>query len=155
MDELPFAEESLDAIWSEGAVYNIGFETGVRQWRRLLRPGGVIAVSELTWTSAIRPVELERYWDAQYAEVATASEKLAILERHGFTPLAYGLLPERCWTDEFYTPLWQRLDEFLDRRAHHDTATALVDEIRDEMSWFERYSAHVGYGFYVARRIDS
>jgi cyclopropane fatty-acyl-phospholipid synthase-like methyltransferase len=28
MDELPFAEASYDAIWSEGAIYNIGFAAG-------------------------------------------------------------------------------------------------------------------------------
>lgn len=26
MDNLPFEKESLDLIWSEGAIYNIGFE---------------------------------------------------------------------------------------------------------------------------------
>lgn len=26
MDNLPFREEELDLIWSEGAIYNIGFE---------------------------------------------------------------------------------------------------------------------------------
>lgn len=26
MDALPFGEEELDLIWSEGAIYNIGFE---------------------------------------------------------------------------------------------------------------------------------
>ena len=39
MDDLPVAEGSFDAIWSEGAIYIIGFERGVREWRRLLRPG--------------------------------------------------------------------------------------------------------------------
>ncbi|MEE4383855.1 MAG: class I SAM-dependent methyltransferase, partial [Pseudomonadales bacterium] len=45
MDELPFGERSLDAIWSEGAIYNMGFENGVRSWRRFLTPGGILAVS--------------------------------------------------------------------------------------------------------------
>ena len=26
MDDLPFNNEELDIIWSEGAIYNIGFE---------------------------------------------------------------------------------------------------------------------------------
>ncbi len=30
MDALSFTPASLDAIWSEGAIYNIGFETGIR-----------------------------------------------------------------------------------------------------------------------------
>ncbi len=37
MDALPFAAGSPDAIWSEGAIYNMGFESGVRQWHRFLR----------------------------------------------------------------------------------------------------------------------
>ena len=29
MDNLPFGDEKYDVIWSEGAIYNIGFEKGV------------------------------------------------------------------------------------------------------------------------------
>ena len=29
MENLPLAEEELDLIWSEGAIYNIGFERGL------------------------------------------------------------------------------------------------------------------------------
>ena len=29
MDDLPFEDQEYDLIWSEGAVYNIGFEKGV------------------------------------------------------------------------------------------------------------------------------
>ena len=45
MDELSFDDESLDAIWSEGAIYNIGFEHGVHTWRRFPKPGGILGVS--------------------------------------------------------------------------------------------------------------
>ena len=34
MDNLPFREEELDLIWSEGAIYNIGFERGLKEWRK-------------------------------------------------------------------------------------------------------------------------
>jgi len=30
MDNLPFEDEAYDVIWSEGAIYNIGFEKGVK-----------------------------------------------------------------------------------------------------------------------------
>ena len=29
MDDLPLGEEELDLMWSEGAIYNIGFERGL------------------------------------------------------------------------------------------------------------------------------
>ena len=31
MDNLPFQQEELDLIWSEGAIYNIGFERGLNE----------------------------------------------------------------------------------------------------------------------------
>nr|WP_243687672.1 class I SAM-dependent methyltransferase [Methanobacterium formicicum] len=37
MEDLPFQEEELDLIWSEGAIYNIGFERGLREWRKYLK----------------------------------------------------------------------------------------------------------------------
>lgn len=46
MDDLPFADGELDVIWSEGAIYNIGFETGVKVWRHYLKPGGLLVASE-------------------------------------------------------------------------------------------------------------
>jgi ubiquinone/menaquinone biosynthesis C-methylase UbiE len=36
MDNLPFEDEEYDVIWSEGAIYNIGFEKGVKDWKRFL-----------------------------------------------------------------------------------------------------------------------
>jgi len=39
MDKLPFQEEELDLIWCEGAIYNIGFERGLNEWRKLREKG--------------------------------------------------------------------------------------------------------------------
>ena len=38
MTQLTFADETFDAIWSEGAIYNIGFGKGLSEWRRFLKP---------------------------------------------------------------------------------------------------------------------
>ena len=126
MDMLPFEAGSLDAIWSEGAIYNMGFENGVRQWRRFLKRGGILAISELTWLTASRPAELEAYWCAQYAEVGTASSKLAVLERNGYAPIGYFVVPEHCWLDAYYRPMQQRFPAFLARHGSSDGAKAVV-----------------------------
>src|ERR687897_1879588 len=36
---------SVDLLWSEGAIYLLGFEPGLRLWPPLLAPGGCLAVS--------------------------------------------------------------------------------------------------------------
>jgi len=152
MDALAFEPASLDAIWSEGAIYNIGFEAGVREWRRFLKPGGILAVSELTWLTAHRPAELEAHWRQQYAEVDTASAKLAVLERHGYTPLGYFVLPERCWLDAYYRPLQQRFPAFLAAHDSSRAAKAIIAEEKREIDLYERYREYISYGFYIARK---
>ncbi|MEO1017255.1 MAG: class I SAM-dependent methyltransferase [Pseudomonadota bacterium] len=152
MEALSFEGRSFDAIWSEGAIYNMGFENGIREWRQFLKPGGILAISELTWLTRERPFELEQYWMREYPEVATASAKIAILEANGYSPVGYLALSERCWLDNYYRPMQARFADFLSRNGHSEPAQALVDGEEKEIALYERFSAFFSYGYFVARR---
>jgi SAM-dependent methyltransferase len=60
-DNLPFQNEEFDLIWCEGAIYNIGFERGLNEWRKYLKKDGFIAVTDASWTTEERPPEIENY----------------------------------------------------------------------------------------------
>ena len=152
MDDLPFEDASFDLVWSEGAVYNIGFERGVTEWRRFLRPGGILAVSEITWLTDSRPAELDRYWSEAYPEIDTASAKLSVLERAGYTPVGYFVLPERCWLDHYYLPLERGFESFLESHAHSAKARTLLQAEREEIAFYREYRRYFSYGFYIARK---
>lgn len=152
MDNLPFADESFEVIWSEGAIYNIGFEQGVRDWRRFLKPGGVLVASEITWLTNTRPEELQRHWDREYSEIDVASAKIAVLERHGYTPLGYFPLPDSCWIDGYYRPMQDRFEAFLDRNGNSEDARAIVAAEQREIELYEKYKAYVSYGVYIASK---
>jgi len=152
MDNLPFGDEEYDIIWSEGAIYNIGFEKGVKDWRRFLKTGGVLVVSEITWITAVRPSELQEYWKDEYPEIDTASAKIGILENNGYSPVAYFALPQHCWLDNFYRPMQDSFDEFLERNGNSEKAQALVDAEKKEIALYEKYKAHYSYGVYIARK---
>ena len=66
MGQLPFASESFDLIWSEGAVYLLGFDHALREWARLLRPGGRMAVTEISWLHPEPPEEIRKFWNVAY-----------------------------------------------------------------------------------------
>src|SRR5262249_11799155 len=57
MSALDFPDASFDLIWSEGAIYVMGFAEGLRAWKRLLKPHGAIAVTELSWLGPDIPEE--------------------------------------------------------------------------------------------------
>ncbi len=153
MDALPFSDEEFDLIWSEGAIYNMGFEAGVSAWSRHLKPGGKLIVSEITWLSAIRPIDLQSHWEKEYPEIDVASSKIGILERYGYSPEAYFFLPTHCWLENYYHPIQGRLDEFLERHSQSDQAKAIVEAEKYELALYERYSDYYSYGVYVAKKL--
>ena len=155
MDALTFKDGELDAIWSEGAIYTMGFEAGIAAWKPFLKPGGILAVSELTWLTHERPADLQAHWKREYSEVDTASAKLSVLEKHGFSPSGYFVLPEYCWLDNYYRPMQQRFSRFLEAHSHSDAAQAIVAAEEVEIALYERYRAFVSYGYYIARKAIS
>lgn len=152
MESLPFDDESLDLIWSEGAIYNMGFSKGVQVWRRFLRSGGILAVSEITWLRPDPPDDIKAFWETEYPEIASASEKVAVLERAGYDMLGYFVLPPTCWIDNYYQPTKARMNAFLQRHAGQPEANELVEMERREAAMYERCQRVYSYGFYVVRK---
>ena len=153
MDDLPFDDEEYDVIWSEGAIYNIGFKKGVGDWRRYLKPRGCLVVSEITWTTSERPLELQNYWESEYPEIGTASSKINILENSGYTPVAYFTLPEHCWINNYYRPIQNSFSEFLARNANSEDAKTIVEAEKKEISLYQEYKNYYSYGVYIAKRL--
>jgi len=153
MDALPFADEEFDVIWSEGAIYNMGFEAGVSAWRRFLKPGGKLIVSEITWLTAERPPELQSYWDAEYPEIDVASAKIGILERYGYTPEGYFYLPASCWIDNYYRPIQNGFDAFLERNGGSEQTREIIEHEKVEIALYEKYQDYYSYGVYIAKKI--
>jgi len=134
--------------------YWLGFEKGVAEWRRFLKAGGLLVASEITWLTDSRPEELQQHWDNEYPEINTASAKISVLEKHGYSPIGYFVLPEHCWLDEYYRPMQARFDDFLNRNGNSQEAREIVDVEQAEIDLYEKYKAHISYGVYVARKIN-
>jgi len=152
MENLPFSEEELDLIWSEGAIYNIGFERGLSDWLRYLKKGGYIAVSEASWFTAERPVEIEKFWKDAYPEIDTIPNKVAQMQNAGYIPVAHFILPENCWTDHFYIPQIKAQEEFLKKYEGNKTAEEFIENERHESWLYNKYKDYYGYVFYIGRK---
>ncbi len=154
MDDLPFGDEEYDVIWSEGSIYNIGFERGVTYWNRFLKPGGLLVASEITWITSSRPLELQKHWEEEYPEIDMASAKIGLLERNGYSPIGYFVLPEHCWLDIYYRPLQESFHDFLNRNGNSEEARAIVETENREIALYEKYKSYYSYGVYIARKLE-
>ena len=153
MEDLPFDNDEFDIIWSEGAIYNIGFEAGIKKWKNYLKTGGFLAVSEITWITNSRPQEIEEFWNSEYPEIDTASNKIRLLEENGYSPIGYFILSQNSWTDNFYKPLEKRFSAFIEKHNNSKAARNIVEEQKEEIRKFKKYKDYYSYGFYIAKKI--
>ena len=153
MDDLPFKKEEFDLIWSEGAIYNIGFENGIKKWKDFLKEGAYLAVSELTWITNTRPKEIEDFWTTEYPEIDTAANKIKIIENNGYTIVGYFHLEQDSWIENYYKPLEARYESFLNRNENSERARKVVEEIRAEFKLYLKFKDYFSYGFYIAKKI--
>ncbi|MFT4073466.1 MAG: class I SAM-dependent methyltransferase [Dysgonamonadaceae bacterium] len=153
MDKLPFEPEELDLIWSEGAIYNIGFEKGLNQWKQYLKKGGYIAVSEATWFTDERPAEINNFWMAHYPEIDTLPNKIIQMQKAGYLPVATFILPEVCWIEHFYALQPQAQAMFLHKYAGNKTVEKFIAGQRYERELYDKYKEFYGYAFYIGKKI--
>jgi len=153
MEDLPFDNDEFDIIWSEGAIYNMGFEAGIKKWKNYLKSGGYLGVSEITWTTNSRPKEIEEYWNNESPEIDTASSKIRILEENGYTTVGYFVLSENSWINNYYKPMEKRFSAFLEKHNNSEMAKNFVELGKEEIRKYQKYKDYYSYGFYIAKKI--
>jgi serine/threonine-protein kinase HipA len=145
------APGSVDLIWSEGAIYFLGFGEGLRKWLPLLSPGGLLAASEATWLTDSPPLEAADFWREAYPRMGNLATNSAKAREAGFEVLDTFVLPASAWWEEYYRPLRARMASLQERaRGDLDLATA-IEETEREISLFERHGTSYGYVFYLLR----
>lgn len=151
-EALPFGRESLDLIWSEGAIYNIGFEQGLRQWREYLKQGGYIAVTEASWFTDKRPSEIHDFWMEAEPTIDTIPAKVAQMQKAGYVPVATFILPENCWTEHYYVPQAAAREKLLKKHAGDKTVEDFLAFGRHEEMLYQKYKEFYGYVFYIGKK---
>jgi len=152
MGDLGFAEHSFDLVWCEGAAYILGVPTALGKWRRLLVPGGKIALSEATWFCADPPPRVREFWDEGYPAMVNAAANASLFEAAGYRMLGHFPLPDVAWWDDYYTPLTKRLFELKEKYAGDQEALAVIGSSEYEIEMFREHSDCYGYTFFAAER---
>ena len=115
MFDMDFAEESFDIIWSEGSIYAIGFEKGLQEWKRLIKPGGFMVVHD---------------------EQGDVPARLKIFSRYGYELLGYFLLSIETWQTEYFTPLEKLVHEYLAQHTGNTRMPEAFHQAQTELDMF-------------------
>jgi ubiquinone/menaquinone biosynthesis C-methylase UbiE len=152
MFEMDFPDASFDLIWSEGAIYIMGFAAGLSACRRFLKPGGSTVVSELTWLVDNPPAAARDRWAQEYPAMQSIGGNLKIAADAGYEHIKTFVLPAADWWVNYYGPGEERLIEVRARHAGESETIAMLDDIRREYDLFRAHSDAYGYVFYAMRK---
>ena len=150
MDALDYPEESIDLIWSEGAIFILGFRNGLRTWRRFLKPGGLLAVTEVSWLTDSPSPETLDYFTAGYPEMGSIQSNIESAGKEGYDVFHHFVLPKSAWWDEYYTPLTERAREL--KPGARGVLLEIIEENEKEIDMFERHGDEYGLVFYLMKR---
>lgn len=150
MDAVPLNLGPFDLIWSEGAVYIIGFENGLKSWFPLLKPGGYVVVSEICWLVDNPPRDLRNHPAPEIKNMQTVEKNISILKKAGYRWIGSVLLPHEAWDtfDEYQNEvimLWrkEKRDDMIER---------VLSDIERENELFKRYRGTYGDVFFIMQK---
>ncbi|MBN1177491.1 MAG: class I SAM-dependent methyltransferase [Dehalococcoidales bacterium] len=129
--DIKFPDESFDLIWSEGCIHIVGFERGLREWKRLLKPGGYMVLHD---------------------ESIGLKKKLEQIPRYGYEILGYFELDKDVWWDEYFGPMERFIDRIRSIHADDIQALDILKNEQTEIDNFGKYPERYCSVFFVLRR---
>ena len=118
MFDMDFADESFDIVWAEGSIYAIGFERGLREWKRLLKPGGSMVVHD---------------------EQGNVREKLEQISNCGYDLLGYFTLSKETWWTEYFVPLEELANETRTKYPYDPSILEEIQQAHVELDMYKKY----------------
>jgi SAM-dependent methyltransferase len=154
MDEITFGDGSFDLVWCEAAVVALGFARALREWRRLIRPGGFLVVHDMAWLRPDPPPEIMNYPQVAHPGMRTVSEYIALAAPNGYDLLGHLILPAAFWWGDHFVPLLARIGELRREYAADQAVQAILDREQRAADVFRAYSEWYGSVFLVMQRGD-
>jgi len=131
MFDMDFQDESYDIIWSEGSIYAVGFERGLREWKRFLKPGGFMVVHD---------------------ELGNVKEKLEQISNCGYDLLGYFTLSKETWWAEYFTPLEKWINESETRYTDDPKVLEAINSAQQEIDMFRKDPERNSSIFFIMKR---
>jgi len=152
MRAMEFGEGAFDLIWTEGAIFCMGFLDGLVKCRKWLAPCGLLALTEICWLQADVPQDCRDFLLQLYPPTMDIAGNLAAIRERGYTVVDHFTLPKSAWSEEYYRPIEARLEVLREQYAGDSERLGMIEMIQAEMDGYRKYSDYYGYVFFILKR---
>ncbi len=154
MLDMDFDENTFDIIWSEGALYFMGFQNGLRRCHQLLKSFGYLAVTEIVYLVPNPPNPVIQYFEKEYPDIKVVEDKIGLIQNEGFHLISNFTLPESSWLDSYYLPMEEELSRLNKKYQGNEIALGIFDEMKNEIDLYKKFSDFYGYQFFILQRMN-
>ncbi|MGD8519787.1 MAG: class I SAM-dependent methyltransferase [Desulfobacterales bacterium] len=154
MLDMDFEENTFDIIWSEGALYFMGFQNGLRRCHQLLKNDGFLAVTEIVYLVNNPPAPLIQYFEKEYPDIKAVKDKINLIQNERFHLISNFTLPKSSWLDNFYLPMEVELTRLIKKYQGNEIALGIFEEMKNEINLYNKFSEFYGYEFFIMQRIN-
>lgn len=154
MTALDFPQESFDLIWSEGSIFIMGFERGLKEWRKFIKPNGFLVVHDSCWLAPDPPEEILIHYKKMYSGITTHEKNIEIISQCGYNILGEFKLPEEAWGELYFYPLEERIEEFREKYKNEPNANIILNREENEIRLYRKYKKWYGSAYYVMQKTD-
>ncbi|MFC1856896.1 class I SAM-dependent methyltransferase [Thermodesulfobacteriota bacterium] len=140
MLDMDFKEETFDIIWSEGALYFMGFQNGLKRCHQLLKDKGFLALTELVYTVPNPPKAVVEYFASEYPDIKNIEANIEAIKKEGFNLISNFTLPESAWLNSYYLPIEKELPRLNKKYQGNEVALAVFGGFRNEVNFYRQYS---------------
>ena len=137
-----------DLIWCAGAVYFVGLEAALANWRTRLKPGGAVAFSEPAWVSDTPSSEARAFWE-EYPAICGVDELNRRIADAGWNVLGQRWLIGAPW-ESYYAPMKARIAE-LKESIPGDEVGNVIAASETEIARWEAAPGEIAYVLSVVR----
>jgi ubiquinone/menaquinone biosynthesis C-methylase UbiE len=152
MFDMDFSDESFDVLWAEGSLNAIGFEKGLRAWRRLIKPNGFLVIHDAAWLQPDPPQEIVDRWQPVFPEINTVPGYMAQLQRYGYRLVGHFALPEDFWWLNYYALIDERIRELRQTYAGDRAIQKVLDKEQREVDLYRKHHQWYGSAFLVMQK---
>lgn len=152
MDDLPFEEESFDIIWAEGCSFIMGFENAVRYWKKFLKRGGYMMISDLFWFTKNPSAETREFFAEIDPSMMIEDKGFEIIRNAGFEHAGSFRLPSRVWEESFYGIVKEKSGDLREKFKDDEAALMIIEGLKKQTEIFDKYSDEYGYTYNVMRK---
>jgi len=154
MLDMEFEKNTFDIIWSEGALYFMGFQNGLRRCHQLLKNDGFLAVTEIVYFVNNPPAPLIQYFEKEYPDIKTVEDNIDLIQNERFHLISNFTLPESSWLDNFYLPMEEEITRLNKKYQGNEIALGTFEEMKNEINFYKKFSDYYGYEFFIMQRIN-